>query len=102
MQVRVNVTNTLIITGFVLGVICLVGTARGEENKYLKTSSLDPRKTVVYSYNPKGQDSAKGYLRKSYLDHRKTVVYDANGKAQGYFRKSYLDSRKTVYVPKGE
>ena len=102
MQVRVNAIKMLIITGFVLGVICLVGTARGGEKTYLKTSNLDSRKTVVYDHNPKGQDKAKGYLRKSYLDSRKTVVYDANGKEQGYFRKSYLDSRKTVYVPKGD
>ena len=102
MQVRDNVIKMLIITGFVSGILCLVGPARGEEKKYLKTSNLDSRKTVVYDHNPKGQDKAKGYLRKSYLDSRKTVVYDANGKEQGYFRKSYLDSRKTVYVPKGD
>ena len=102
MRVRADLITMLIITGFVSGILCLMGTARGEEKKYLKTSSLDPRKTVVYGYNPKGQDKAKGYLRKSYLDPRKTVVYDANGKEQGYFRKSYLDSRKTVYVPKGD
>jgi len=102
MRVRVDVIKILIITGFVLGVICLVRTARGEEKTYLKTSNLDPRKTVAYDYNPKGQDRAKGYLRKSILDPRKTVVYDANGKEQGYFKKSYLDSRKTVYVPRGD
>jgi len=102
MRVRVDVIKMLIITGFVLGVICLVRTARGGEKTYLQTSNLDPRKTAVYDYNPKGQDRAKGYLRKSILDPRKTVVYDANGKEQGYFKKSYLDSRKTVYVPRGD
>ena len=80
--------------------MCLVGIACGEEKTYLRTSNLDPRKTVVYDHNPNGQDSANGYLRKSYLDPRKTVVYDADGEEQGYLRKSYLDSRKTVYVPK--
>ena len=83
MRVRVDVIKMLIITGFVSGILCLVGTVRGEEKKYLKTSSLDPRKTVVYDHNPNGQDKATGYLRKSYLDPRKTVVYDANGKEQG-------------------
>ena len=102
MQVRVDVIKMLIITGFVVGAICLVRAARGEEKTYLQTSNLDPRKTVVYDHNPNGQDRAKGYLRKSNLDPRKTVVYDADGKEQGYFRKSYLDSRKTVYVPKGD
>jgi len=100
MKARVDVIKVLIVTGFVLGGMCLVGTARGEEKTYLQTSNLDPQKTVVYDYNPNGQDRANGYLRKSYLDPRKTVVYDADGKEQGYFRKSYLDSRKTVYVPK--
>ena len=75
MRVRVDVIKMLIITGFVLGVICLVRTARGGEKTYLQTSNLDPRKTVVY---------------------------DTDGKEQGYFRKSYLDSRKTVYVPRGD
>ena len=100
MKVRVDAIKVLIIIGFVLGVNCLVGAARGEEKTYLQTSNLDPRKTVVYDHNPNGQDRANGYLRKSYLDPRKTVVYDADGQEQGYFRKSYLDSRKTVYVPK--
>ena len=102
MRVRADVIKMLIITGFVLGGMCLVRPARGEEKTYLQTSNLDPRKTVVYDYNPNGQDKAKGYLRKSNLDSRKTVVYDADGKEQGYFRKSYLDNRKTVYVPKGD
>ena len=100
MRVKVDVIKVLIIIGFVLGGMCTVSTARGEEKTYLQTSNLDPRKTVVYDYNPNRQDRAKGYLRKSYLDPRKTVVYDADGQEQGYFRKSYLDSRKTVYVPK--
>ena len=102
MRVRVDVIKILIITGFALGVICLVRAAHGEEKTYLQTSILDSRKTGVYDHNPNGQDRAKGYLRKSNLDPRKTVVYDADGKEQGYFRKSYLDSRKTVYVPKGD
>ena len=75
MRVRAGLARVLIITWFVLGVICLVRTARGEEKTYLQTINLEPRKTVVY---------------------------DADGKEQGYFRKSYLDSRKTVYVPKGD
>jgi len=102
MRVSADVKKMLIISGFVLGVICLVRTARGGEKTYLQTSNLDPRKTVVYDHNPNGQDSAKRYLQKSNLDPRKTVVYDAEGKEQGYFRKSCLDSRKTVYVPKGD
>ena len=102
MRVSADGVRVLIITGFVLGVIGLVRTARGEEKTYLQTSNLDPRKTVVYDHNPNGQDSAKRYLQKSNLDPRKTVVYDAEGKEQGYFRKSCLDSRKTVYVPKGD
>ena len=100
MRVRVDVIKVLIFTGFLLGAMCLVRTVHSEEKKYLQTSNLDPRKTIVYDSNPRGQDKANGYLRKSYLDPRKTVVYDADGKEQGYFRKSYLDSRKTVYVPK--
>ena len=102
MIVRADVIKMLIITGFVLGIMCLVRTVRAEEKTYLKTSNLDPRKTVIYERNPNEQDRANGYLQKSYLDPRKTVVYDADGQEQGYFRKSYLDSRKTVYVPKGD
>ena len=102
MRVRADVVQMLIITGFVLGAICLVRTAHGGEKTYLQTSNLDSRKKVVYDHNPNGQDKAKGYLRKSNLDSRKTVVYDENGKEQGYYRKSYLDSRKTVYAPKGD
>ena len=102
MRARADVIKMLIVTSFVLGALCLVRTAHGGEKTYLQTSNLDPRKTVVYDYNPDGQDTAKGYLQKSNLDSRKTVVYDENGKEQGYYRKSYLDSRKTVYVPKGD
>lgn len=102
MRASVDVIKVLVFAGFVLGAICLVETARGGEKTYLQTSNVDPRKTVVYGHNPKGQDKAKGYLRKSILDPRKTVVFDADGKELGYFRKSYLDSRKTVYVPRGD
>ena len=100
MRVRADGIKVLIVFGFLLGVIWTSRTAWSEEKKYLQTSNLDPRKTVIYDDNPNGKDKATGYLRKSYIDPRKTVVYDANGKEKGYFRKSYLDSRKTVYVPK--
>ena len=82
MQVRVDVIKMLIITGFVLGALCLVRTAHGGEKTYLQTSNLDSQKTVVYDYNPNGQGRAKGYQRKSNFDPRKTVVYDHNSNGQ--------------------
>ena len=38
MRVSIDVIKMLIITGFVVGAICLVRTAHGEEKTYLQTS----------------------------------------------------------------
>jgi len=75
---------------------CKAGAQYKADEKYLKESSIDPRKTVVYGADGK----QKGYLKQSNIDRRKTVEYDKHGKEKGFWRQDYMDRRKTRYYKK--
>jgi hypothetical protein len=66
------------------------------DNKYLKQSASDRRKTVIYGADAK----QKGYLMKSGLDRRRMVEYDKDGNEKGFWRQDYIDRRKTRYIKK--
>ena len=101
MRIKIYFRLMIFVAAFAI-LMLIMQDAHGEEKKYLQTSYLDDRKTVIYEYNPKGANNAKGFLRQSVLDPRKTVKYDKDGKELGFYRKSLLDSRKTNYYPVDE
>jgi hypothetical protein len=75
---------------------CKTTPAVTTDDIYLKQSSTDPRRTVIYG----GNGNQKGYLQQSPIDPRITVEYDKHGNVKGYWKQDPIDSRKSRYYKK--